>query len=127
MLGRVREMCLALPEAREEQAWVGTQWRVGRQTFAHVVIVDAGWPPAYARAAGSVGTVVVLTFRSRDPELDVLGGVGYPFFRPPWAPNIVGMVLDDDVAWDEVAELLVESYCVLAPKRLVELVDRPSA
>ena len=27
--------------------------------------------------------------------------------------------------WAEVAELLTESYCVLAPKKLVALVDRP--
>jgi len=27
----------------------------------------------------------------------------------------------------EVAELVTESYCVLAPKKLVELVDRPRA
>jgi hypothetical protein len=119
-------VCLGLPEAREERAWVGTRWRIGKHTFAHVLRVEGGWPPAYARAAGSHGPIVVLTFRSRDPELDVLGAMGHPFFRPPWAPNIVGMVLDDDVAWDEVAELLVESYCVLAPTRLVELVDRPA-
>jgi hypothetical protein len=35
-------------------------------------------------------------------------------------------VLDDDVDWDEVAELLTESYCLLAPKKLVALVDRPT-
>jgi hypothetical protein len=36
------------------------------------------------------------------------------------------MVLDAAVDWDEVAELLTESYCVLAPKKLGELVDRPT-
>ena len=50
----------------------------------------------------------------------------HPFFRPGWGTNVVGMVLEDDVDWSEVAELLVESYCVLAPKKLVALVDRPS-
>jgi hypothetical protein len=34
------------------------------------------------------------------------------------------MVIDAGVDWDEVAELVTESYCVLAPKKLVELVDR---
>jgi hypothetical protein len=37
------------------------------------------------------------------------------------------MVLDERVDWKEVAELLIESYCVLAPKKLVALVDRPGA
>jgi hypothetical protein len=36
------------------------------------------------------------------------------------------MVLDAGADWDEVAELVTESYCVLAPKRLVEAVDRPA-
>ena len=36
------------------------------------------------------------------------------------------MVLGDGVDWDEVAELLTESYCVHAPKKLVELVERPT-
>jgi hypothetical protein len=35
------------------------------------------------------------------------------------------MVLTDDTDWDEVAELMIESYCVLAPKKLIALVDRP--
>jgi hypothetical protein len=67
-----------------------------------------------------------MTFRSPGPELDALGSAGYPFFRPRWGTNIVGMVFDDGVDWDEVAELLTESYCVLAPNKLVELVDRSS-
>jgi hypothetical protein len=29
------------------------------------------------------------------------------------------MVLDDDTDWEEVRELVTESYCVLAPKKLV--------
>jgi hypothetical protein len=33
-------------------------------------------------------------------------------------------VLDADVDWDDVAELVTESYCALAPKKLVELVER---
>jgi hypothetical protein len=36
------------------------------------------------------------------------------------------MVLEAGVDWDEVGELLTESYCVLAPKKLVSLVDRPA-
>ena len=35
------------------------------------------------------------------------------------------MVLDaDQTDWDEVTELLTDSYCVLAPKKLVGLVHR---
>jgi len=38
----------------------------------------------------------------------------------------VGLLLTADTDWAEVTELLTESYCVQAPRRLVELVDRPS-
>ena len=124
---RLRAVCLGLPESYEQQAWVGTRWCVRRKNFAHVVRIDARWPRAYARAAGTDGACTVLTFRSAVPELDVLGGAGHPFFRPVWAPGVVGMLLEDGGSpdWTEVAELLTESYCVLAPRRLMELVDRP--
>ncbi|NND75508.1 MAG: hypothetical protein HKN44_10940, partial [Ilumatobacter sp.] len=37
---RLREMCLALPDAHEERAWVGTRWMVRTRTFAHVLGVE---------------------------------------------------------------------------------------
>jgi hypothetical protein len=123
---RLGSVCLALPEAYEEQAWVGTRWRIRKKTFAHVLMIDAGRPPGYARAAATEGPVAVLTFESSGPELAALSETGRPFFKPPWRPTVVGMVLDAGVDWDEVAELLTESYCVLAPKKLGELVERPS-
>ncbi|MCU1380793.1 MAG: hypothetical protein JWN29_3776 [Acidimicrobiales bacterium] len=122
----LRSVCLGLPETYEEPAWVGTRWRVRTQTFAHVLTINEGWPPAYARAATSDGPITVMTFRAAAQELDALGGAGHPFFRPVWFPNIVGMVLDGGVDWDEVAELVTESYCLLAPRKLVALVDRPT-
>jgi hypothetical protein len=33
----------------------------------------------------------------------------------------------DDVDWHEVAELVTESYCVMAPPTLAARVDRPGA
>jgi hypothetical protein len=30
----LRTICLALPEAHEEAAWVGTRWRIRTRTFA---------------------------------------------------------------------------------------------
>jgi hypothetical protein len=37
------------------------------------------------------------------------------------------MLLDDDTDWAELGELLTDSYCIQAPQRLAELVDRPGA
>jgi YjbR len=126
IVASLRSICLDLPDVREEEAWVGTRWRVRTKTFAHVLAIADGWPPAYARAASTDGPATVLTFRSRGPELEALGAVGPPFFRPVWHPEAVGMVLTDEVDWDEIAELLTESYCTLAPPSLVSRVDRPS-
>lgn len=120
-VARLRAACLRLPEAYEEPAWVGTRWRVRSQTFAHVLVVDSGWPPAYARAVGSGGPMCVVTFQSSGPELEVLSAAPHPFFRPVWRPDIVGMVLDEPVDWTEITELLTESYCILAPGKLVAL------
>ena len=122
---RLRSVCLALPDAYQEQAWVGTRWRVRKRTFAHVLAVDSRWPPAYARASGADGPVTLLTFRAPTDEVGALATAGHPFFKPQWAPDVVGMVLGADTDWDEVAELLTESYCVLAPKKLARLVERP--
>jgi len=122
----LRSMCLELPEVQEERAWVGTRWVIRKRNFAHVLTIDAGWPPAYARAAGSDGPITVMTFRSSGAELDALGTAGHPYFRPVWFPDIAGMVIDDDVDWDVVAELVRHSYCVMAPKKLAAIVDRPS-
>ena len=124
IVGRLRSVSLGLPEACEEPAWVGTRWQVRMRTFAHVLVVDAGWPPAYARATGSDGPITVLTFRSSGPELAALRTTGHPFFAPRWRADEVGLVFDEGVDWGEVAELVTESYCVLAPRKLVELVER---
>ena len=125
IVGRLRAVCSVLPDAYEEPAWVGTRWRIRTKTFAHVVRIEDGWPPAYVRAAGSEGPLTVLTFRSVGDELEALAASGHPFFKPVWWTDIVGMVIDDDTDWAEVSELVTDSYCQLAPKKLVAEVDRP--
>jgi hypothetical protein len=44
---RLGAICLALPDAYQEQAWVGTRWRVRTRTFAHVLTIEREWPPAH--------------------------------------------------------------------------------
>jgi len=115
VMARLRERCLALPDAWEEQAWAGRRFLVRKRNFAHVF--------AMCDARGEVSTL--LAFRSSDEERDVLVASGHPFFSLGWGRNAVGMVLDDRTDWDEVREIVTESYCVLAPKKLVALVERP--
>ena len=83
--------------------------------FTHVLTVDF-----------ADGPVTVMTFRSPGPELEALRSAGDPFFRPAWGTNLVGMVLDAGVNWDEVTELVIDSYFALAPRKLVEQIDRPT-
>jgi hypothetical protein len=113
---RLRELCLRLPDAYEERAWAGTRWMVRKRTFAHVLGVEAG----------DAEPVVVLSFRSAGEELEVLRHAGHPFFVLGWGRDAIGMVLDDGTDWDEVGELVTESFCSLAPKKLTALVDRPT-
>jgi hypothetical protein len=114
---RLREVCLGLPDAYEERAWAGTRWMVRTRTFAHVlgVEVDGAEP------------LVVLSFRSSGEELEVLRNAGHPFFVLGWGRDAMGMVLDGDTDWGEVGELVTESFCVMAPKKLVARVDRPAS
>jgi hypothetical protein len=110
----VRRACLALPEVAEQQAWNGLRWCVRRKSIAHAFTIDT-----------AEGPVTMLQFRSPPEEREVLLRSGHPFFRPGWGTDTVGMVVEPGVDWDEVAELVTESYCLLAPRKLVALVDRP--
>lgn len=118
-LSRLRLVCLDLPEAIEEKAWAGIRWCVNRKNFAHVLTISEGWPPAYAKAAATHGPVCVLTFRLSSEHCAAGRFARAPFFRPVWFPNIAGIVIDARTDWDELDELIRDSYRVLAPKKLV--------
>jgi hypothetical protein len=117
-----RTVCLALPEVYEEDAWVGTRWKVRSNTFAHILEIVDGYPPSFAAAAGTRGPATVLTFRSAGHELDLILAADASF-GPLWNRTDVGVRLDVHPSWDELAELLIESYRLRAPKRLVRLLD----
>lgn len=123
ILARLRAICLGLPEAYEEAAWAGTRWMVRKRNFAHVLTIDGGWPPVYARAAGSDGPLTVLTFRASGLLYDALRTAGPPFFHAAWGTQwgtkVIGLAIGKGVDWKEVAALLTESYRLLAPKKLV--------
>ena len=122
ILTRLRRICLRLPEAYQETAWAGTRWMIRRRNFAHVVAIADGWPPAYARAAGSDGPLVVVTFRAAGMLYDLLRTTGAPFFHAAWGTtwgtHVIGMAIDRGTDWDQVAMLLTESYRLLAPRAL---------
>ncbi|MET0931709.1 MAG: MmcQ/YjbR family DNA-binding protein [Aeromicrobium sp.] len=125
ILERVRSICLGLPETCEEAAWTGVRWRVRKRTFAHVLTIDDTSTSVMRRAFALTGEVTSVTFRVPGEELQALRQAGPPFRHVGWGRDVMAMYLDDTTDWDEVAELLTESFCLLAPKKLVARVDRP--
>jgi hypothetical protein len=62
----------------------------------------------------------VLTFRSSGAELAALTAIGAPFHKPPWHPEHLTLTLGPQTNWDEVAELVRESWRLQAPKRIAD-------
>ena len=123
VLARLRLVCLELPEVVEKSAWEGVRWCVRGKNFAHVLAIAGGRPEAYARAAGTAGPAIVLTFRLSPQACKAERFRRAPFFRPVWFANIAGLRIDAATDWDEVDGLLKDSYRVLAPKKLAAQVE----
>jgi hypothetical protein len=111
MVQRIGKVLGPLPQCHEEPAWVGIRWRVGQATVAHVY--------------GGHDQRVRVTFRAEQDEVMAFENLGDPYFRAEWGHNVVGLLLSEDADWEELSELLTESYCLRAPRRLAGLVDRP--
>ncbi|GLZ78914.1 hypothetical protein Afil01_37210 [Actinorhabdospora filicis] len=103
-MDRLREIFDALPECEEERAWVGTRWRVRNATVAHVF--------------GGEDGLFRITFRAEPAEVLAFENLGEPYFRGSWGEDVVGMLLDDGTDWDELRELLPDSYRIQAPAKL---------
>lgn len=110
---RIGEVLEALPECRRVDAWVGVQWRVGSTSVAHVF--------------GGEDQLIRIVFRAEPDEVMAFQHLGPPYFRAGWGRDVVGLVLDDDTDWEELAELLTDSYCLRAPAHLADRVPRPPA
>ena len=110
---RLGELLTQFPDCVEVEAWVGVCWRVGQATVAHVF--------------GGEDQLFRITFRAEPDEVMALQHLGAPYFKADWGGNVVGMLLDGDTDWDELGELLTDSYCLQAPASLAALVERPPA
>lgn len=109
---RLSEIVGAFPEVREHDAWIGMAWKVRSATIAHVF--------------GGEDQLFRITFRADPDEVMAFEHMGEPYFKAGWGGNVVGLVLDDGTDWDEVAELLTDSYCIQAPPSLADQVSRPA-
>lgn len=113
MIRRIRAVMADLPECHEEDAWVGLRWRIRQATIAHVF--------------GGEDQLFRIVFHAEPDEVMAFQHLGAPYFRSDWGRNVVGMIIDADTDWDELGELLTDSYCIQAPERLAARVDRPGA
>jgi hypothetical protein len=110
-------ICLALPEVTERLSHGAPTWFVrGRSSFA-TLWADGHHEHAFPHlwVAGPPGAQQELT--ESEPDR---------FFRPPYVGSRgwIGVRLDRDVNWAEIAELCQDGYRAVAPARLAALLDR---
>ena len=105
----LREICLALPETIEKEAWGECTFRVGGKMFA---MTDNnhhgdGRVAVWCKAPPMVQEILVGSDSTR-------------FFRPPYVGHKgwLGVRLDVDVDWEELAAILEDGWIMSAPKRL---------
>ena len=105
-LDRLRAICLALPEATEAGGVGDPTFRVRDKIFAMRHGVD-GRSSMWCKAPAGVQDALV----GSNPSL---------YFVPPYVGHHgwVGLWLDVEVDWDEVTDLVTDSYRMTAPKRL---------
>jgi predicted DNA-binding protein (MmcQ/YjbR family) len=105
-LERLRAVCLAFPEAVESGGVGDPSFKVRDKIFAMQHRMD-GRPSLWVKAPDGVQEMLV-------------GAVPERFFRPPYVGHRgwVGLGLDGELDWDELADLVEESYRMTAPKRL---------
>ena len=108
-LDRLRELCLALPEAVEQETWEIPTFRVRAKIFAMYVEDEDDRPGIWCKAPAGSQAILV----GADPER---------FFVPPYVGHKgwVGMRLDRRVKWSEVAVVVGRSWRLTAPKRLLQ-------
>ncbi len=113
-LDQLRGICLALPEAEERETWERPNFRVRDKIFA-IFWEEDGRIAVSCKAPPGSQTILI----GADPDR---------FFSPPYVgpKGWVGMWLDGDVDWNEVAFIVKRSYRMTAPKKLVALVPEPS-
>ena len=115
-VARLRKLCLALPEAHEVEAWGEPTFRVRNKMFATYASPNnhhgGGRPAVWCKAAPGNQALMVRAAPKR-------------FFVPPYVgpSGWIGVYLDGDVDWSELAELLTDSYRLVAPKRLLARID----
>lgn len=112
-LARLRAICLAFPEATEGAGVGRPSFRVRDKIFAMQHLVDERMT-LWCKAQPGLQEALVRAHPER-------------FFVPPYVGRHgwIGVRLDVALDWDEIADLVAESYRLTAPKRLLSGPDGP--
>jgi hypothetical protein len=113
-IGKLRRLCLALPEVTERLSHGEPTWFV-RDKTSFVTTADHHHDDRVAFwCAASDGV-----------QEDLVEGAPDRFFRPPYVGHRgwLGVYLDVPQDWDEIAALVADAYRCVAPSRLVAALD----
>jgi hypothetical protein len=116
VLGRLREICLALPETSERLSHGAPSFFIRGKTCFLMLVDDHHGDGRFAVwCAAPAGDQQL--FVDADAE---------KFFVPPYVGHRgwLGVRLDRSLDWDEIAGIVEDAFCTAAPKKLV---DRLSA
>jgi hypothetical protein len=113
---RLSEICLALPETTERASHGVPTWFVRDKKSFVQLWADGhhGDDFPHLWCAGLPGAQAELAASAPDR-----------FFRPPYVGHRgwIGVRLDGDVDWAELAELCADAYRAVAPAKLIALLD----
>jgi predicted DNA-binding protein (MmcQ/YjbR family) len=109
LIGPLREICLALPEAHEGLSFGSPWFRAGKKPFA-IFDVHDGRPELSFRAVPEARDELLADARIRPT----------PYM---WHNGWVSLDLDEPVDWEEVEELVVDSYRQQALKRMLQALE----
>ena len=117
---RIRSLCLALPEVTVR---VDESLTRARSTAQSYDIRRRSFCLLVAREDSTGKAVSLLVLRSDPDEREALLSSGHPFFASRAGSDRIVVVLTGETDWDEIRELVTESYRILAPKKLTALLD----
>jgi hypothetical protein len=117
---RVRMLCLALPEVTVRVDRSLTRERSTAQSFD---IRRRSFCLLVATEDSTGKPVSQLVLRADPDEREALLSNGRPFFASRAGRDRIRVLLTDDTDWQEIRELVTESYRILAPKKLTALLD----
>ncbi len=118
ILGRLRELCLALPEVSERLSHGAPTFFVrGKRAFLMVLTNHHGDGRFAIWCAAEPGTQTLLV--EADPGR---------FFVPPYVGHRgwLGFRLDRGLDWNELAGIVEDAYAEVAPAKLVEAASKSS-